>query len=198
MQQEWRQAVQGWQTYSQELAQLGERLDAHTWQRLLALLADCRGKIAVTGVGTSGIAARKIATCWPAWSGRRSISTPPARRTAIWASCARRSADPDLARRQFRRADPPAADAAGQGGDADRGDGKPAFHHRAGGAADDRYRGAEGDRSAEHAGHHLNCAGVGDLRRRLRLPDGAQRLRQERLLAVHPGGGVGKSLREEN
>lgn len=30
-------------------------------QRLLALLADCRGKIAVTGVGTSGIAARKIA-----------------------------------------------------------------------------------------------------------------------------------------
>ncbi len=28
MQQEWRQAVQGWQTYSQELAQLGERLDA--------------------------------------------------------------------------------------------------------------------------------------------------------------------------
>ncbi|AIA46168.1 sugar isomerase (SIS) [Serratia sp. FS14] len=61
MQQEWRQAVQGWQTYSQELAQLGERLDAHTWQRLLALLADCRGKISVTGVGTSGIAARKIA-----------------------------------------------------------------------------------------------------------------------------------------
>lgn len=30
MQQEWRQAVQGWQTYSQELAQLGERLDART------------------------------------------------------------------------------------------------------------------------------------------------------------------------
>ncbi|MEL5577699.1 KpsF/GutQ family sugar-phosphate isomerase [Serratia marcescens] len=61
MQQEWRQAVQGWQTYSRELAQLGEHLDAHTWQRLLGLLAGCRGKIAVTGVGTSGIAARKIA-----------------------------------------------------------------------------------------------------------------------------------------
>ncbi|HEJ7139283.1 TPA: SIS domain-containing protein [Serratia marcescens] len=61
MQQEWRQAVQGWQTYSRELAQLGERLDAHTWQRLLGLLAGCHGKIAVTGVGTSGIAARKIA-----------------------------------------------------------------------------------------------------------------------------------------
>ena len=30
MQQEWRQAVQGWQTYSRELAQLGERLDART------------------------------------------------------------------------------------------------------------------------------------------------------------------------
>lgn len=88
MQQEWRQAVQGWQTYSQELAQLGERLDARTWQRLLALLADCRGKIAVTGVGTSGIAARKIAHMLACVERRRSTSTPPALRTAIWVFCA--------------------------------------------------------------------------------------------------------------
>jgi D-arabinose 5-phosphate isomerase GutQ len=61
MQREWQRAVQGWETYSRELAQLGDRLDAQTWQRLLTQLAECRGKIAVTGVGTSGIAARKIA-----------------------------------------------------------------------------------------------------------------------------------------
>lgn len=40
MQQEWRQAVQGWQTYSQELAQLGERLDAH-----LATAAGAAGRL---------------------------------------------------------------------------------------------------------------------------------------------------------
>ncbi len=36
-------------------------LDADTWQQLLTLVTRCKGKIAVTGVGTSGIAARKIA-----------------------------------------------------------------------------------------------------------------------------------------
>lgn len=61
MQQEWLSANAAWQIYSRELAQLGERLDAITWQRLLTLLAECKGKIAVTGVGTSGIAARKVA-----------------------------------------------------------------------------------------------------------------------------------------
>ncbi|TQI77805.1 KpsF/GutQ family protein [Serratia fonticola] len=61
MQQEWLRANAAWQIYSRELAQLGERIDATTWQRLLTLLAECKGKIAVTGVGTSGIAARKVA-----------------------------------------------------------------------------------------------------------------------------------------
>lgn len=54
-------AADAWRVYSQELARLSQRLDEDTWQRLLALLAGCSGKIAVTGVGTSGIAARKIA-----------------------------------------------------------------------------------------------------------------------------------------
>lgn len=54
-------ACQGWQTYSQELLALQHNLDADTWQQLLTLVMRCKGKIAVTGVGTSGIAARKIA-----------------------------------------------------------------------------------------------------------------------------------------
>ncbi|QTO56322.1 SIS domain-containing protein (plasmid) [Duffyella gerundensis] len=54
-------ACQGWQTYSQELLALQHNLDADTWQQLLTLVTRCKGKIAVTGVGTSGIAARKIA-----------------------------------------------------------------------------------------------------------------------------------------
>ncbi|CAM3694769.1 SIS domain-containing protein [Rahnella bruchi] len=54
-------ACQGWQTYSQEILALQRNLDADMWQQLLTLVTGCRGKIAVTGVGTSGIAARKIA-----------------------------------------------------------------------------------------------------------------------------------------
>ena len=54
-------ACQGWQTYSQELLALQHHLDADIWQQLLTLVTGCTGKIAVTGVGTSGIAARKIA-----------------------------------------------------------------------------------------------------------------------------------------
>lgn len=54
-------ACQGWQTYSQELLALRHNLDADIWQQLLTLITGCKGKIAVSGVGTSGIAARKIA-----------------------------------------------------------------------------------------------------------------------------------------
>ncbi|MGY0160884.1 SIS domain-containing protein [Edwardsiella tarda] len=58
---EWRQAQDAWHVYSDELAQLATRLDAASWQQLLDRLDDCRGKIVVSGVGTSGIAARKVA-----------------------------------------------------------------------------------------------------------------------------------------
>ena len=54
-------ACRGWQTYSQELLALQHNLDADLWQQLLTQITGCQGKIAVTGVGTSGIAARKIA-----------------------------------------------------------------------------------------------------------------------------------------
>ncbi|MEG3134310.1 SIS domain-containing protein [Rouxiella sp. T17] len=59
--QEWQQACASWQIYSQELLALQRNLDPHIWQNVLQTLADCKGKIAVTGVGTSGIAARKVA-----------------------------------------------------------------------------------------------------------------------------------------
>ncbi|MBF7995417.1 KpsF/GutQ family sugar-phosphate isomerase [Rahnella laticis] len=58
---EFQQACQGWRTYSQELLALQNHLDADIWRQLLTLVTGCKGKIAVTGVGTSGIAARKIA-----------------------------------------------------------------------------------------------------------------------------------------
>jgi len=58
---EWQQACAGWQTYSQELLALQKNIDQKIWQQVLDTLATCKGKIAVTGVGTSGIAARKVA-----------------------------------------------------------------------------------------------------------------------------------------
>lgn len=59
--QEWQRAVDAWAIYSCELAQLSQRIDAATWRQLIARLSGCKGKIAVSGVGTSGIAARKVA-----------------------------------------------------------------------------------------------------------------------------------------
>lgn len=58
---EWQIASEAWMTYSRELAALKENVDQQVWLQVLDALAECRGKIAVTGVGTSGIAARKVA-----------------------------------------------------------------------------------------------------------------------------------------
>ncbi|WP_054179398.1 KpsF/GutQ family sugar-phosphate isomerase [Trabulsiella odontotermitis] len=57
----WQQATDTWKLYSDALAGLGQHLDEAVWQQLMAELRGCKGKIVVTGVGTSGIAARKIA-----------------------------------------------------------------------------------------------------------------------------------------
>ncbi|WP_318390799.1 SIS domain-containing protein [Enterobacter sp.] len=57
----WDQATGAWHTYSQALTGLGQHLSEAQWEDLLAELRGCTGKIVVTGVGTSGIAARKIA-----------------------------------------------------------------------------------------------------------------------------------------
>ncbi|AHK18858.1 KpsF/GutQ family sugar-phosphate isomerase [Yersinia similis] len=58
---EWLAASDAWMIYSRELAALKENVDQQVWLQVLDALAECRGKIAVTGVGTSGIAARKVA-----------------------------------------------------------------------------------------------------------------------------------------
>ena len=57
----WRQAAGVWRLYSEALHGLEHHLTAPLWTALLAELRGCQGKIVVTGVGTSGIAARKIA-----------------------------------------------------------------------------------------------------------------------------------------
>jgi len=57
----WQQATAAWSIYSEALAGLGQHLSEPQWEALLAELRGCKGKIVVTGVGTSGIAARKIA-----------------------------------------------------------------------------------------------------------------------------------------
>ncbi|MDR9890711.1 SIS domain-containing protein [Pseudenterobacter timonensis] len=57
----WQQATATWTLYSEALAGLSDHLSEAQWQALMTELRGCRGKIAVTGVGTSGIAARKIA-----------------------------------------------------------------------------------------------------------------------------------------
>ena len=57
----WSPATGVWQLYSEALAGLGQHLTEQTWQSLMTELRDCTGKIVVTGVGTSGIAARKVA-----------------------------------------------------------------------------------------------------------------------------------------
>ena len=57
----WSQASGVFQLYSDALAGLGQHLTEPVWQLLMAELRGCQGKIVVTGVGTSGIAARKVA-----------------------------------------------------------------------------------------------------------------------------------------
>ncbi|MBD8213820.1 KpsF/GutQ family sugar-phosphate isomerase [Erwinia persicina] len=59
--QSWQQASTAWETYRQALDTLHTQLDRQQWLAVLDALATCPGKIAVTGIGTSGIAARKIA-----------------------------------------------------------------------------------------------------------------------------------------
>ena len=57
----WQQATRVWQLYSEALTGLEHHLNETQWRALMAELRGCRGKIVVTGVGTSGVAARKVA-----------------------------------------------------------------------------------------------------------------------------------------
>jgi KpsF/GutQ family protein len=57
----WERARQVWSTGASELARLERTVDPEAFSRVVELLAETRGRIAVAGVGTSAAAARKIA-----------------------------------------------------------------------------------------------------------------------------------------
>jgi KpsF/GutQ family protein len=57
----WRQARRTWSVAAAELGRLEHTIDPVAFGRLVELLATCKGRIAVAGVGTSAAAARKIA-----------------------------------------------------------------------------------------------------------------------------------------
>ena len=59
--------------------------------RAVELLRDCRGRVIVTGMGKSGIIARKIAATLSAPARRPSSSTRPKPSTATSASCSRKT-----------------------------------------------------------------------------------------------------------
>lgn len=57
----WRKATHVWNVGSTELARLPNTIDKVAFIRLVEVLGDTSGRIAVSGVGTSGAAAKKIA-----------------------------------------------------------------------------------------------------------------------------------------
>jgi D-arabinose 5-phosphate isomerase GutQ len=57
----WERARRTWAIAAAELARLEETIDRQAFERLVQLLGDSRGRVAVAGVGTSAAAARKIA-----------------------------------------------------------------------------------------------------------------------------------------
>ncbi|HET6440108.1 MAG TPA: SIS domain-containing protein [Anaeromyxobacter sp.] len=57
----WERARQTWAVGASELARLEKTIDRDAFERLVRLLGDGRGRVALAGVGTSAAAARKIA-----------------------------------------------------------------------------------------------------------------------------------------
>lgn len=57
----WATALKVWQAEAEALSRLGQVVSPDAFERCVALLAKCRGKILTAGVGTSMAAARKIA-----------------------------------------------------------------------------------------------------------------------------------------
>jgi KpsF/GutQ family protein len=58
---QWQTAVQVWRTASAELARLESSVDRDALLHCIEVLRQCRGRIITAGVGTSAVAARKIA-----------------------------------------------------------------------------------------------------------------------------------------
>ncbi len=57
----WEHALDVWKTGSDALLSLKDEVDRRAWLECAQVLAECRGRIVTSGVGTSGVAARKIA-----------------------------------------------------------------------------------------------------------------------------------------
>jgi len=57
----WGYAVHVWRLGSETLSRLKDEVDRDAWHGCVQVLADCRGRIVTSGVGTSGAAAKKIA-----------------------------------------------------------------------------------------------------------------------------------------
>ncbi|MDR0363078.1 MAG: SIS domain-containing protein [Planctomycetota bacterium] len=57
----WDKALHVWKTGANELERLGTYIDKGVFISVVEAIADCRGRVATAGVGTSAAAARKIA-----------------------------------------------------------------------------------------------------------------------------------------
>ncbi len=57
----WAKALQVWQTGSDSIKNLSRTVERPEFYECVKVLADCKGRIIVTGAGTSAMAARKIA-----------------------------------------------------------------------------------------------------------------------------------------
>ena len=57
----WERAIDVWQNESQSLLSLNEIIDRHSFQKIVMMIAQCKGRIITSGVGTSAAAAKKIA-----------------------------------------------------------------------------------------------------------------------------------------
>jgi len=57
----WRNAIDVWNNESKTISYLSETIDEHNFIECAKIIKNCKGRIIVTGVGTSGAAAKKIA-----------------------------------------------------------------------------------------------------------------------------------------
>jgi hypothetical protein len=78
------------QTEAAAILALVERVDDR-FVRAVETLRDCRGRVIVTGMGKSGIIARKIAATLASTGTPPSSCTPPKPSTATSASCSRKT-----------------------------------------------------------------------------------------------------------
>ncbi len=79
-------AHQVWTVAAAEMDRLKQSVDMEAFTRVVGLLARHSGRVVTTGIGTSGIAARKLAHSLSCIEIPHSISIPPMRCTEPWES----------------------------------------------------------------------------------------------------------------